>query len=79
MSSHSIKMPFEFQLFHFNQFKEFEYEKPIEKVVRVHEVCKLYNDPQCLNKVIRDYFATLHLMLSKLNRIVRMTVMMMNL
>ena len=58
MSNHSIEMPFESPLFHLNQFEELEYEKPIEEVVKVHEVDKLNNNPQCLDEVIRYYLAT---------------------
>ena len=58
MYNHSIEMPFESQLFHLNQFEEFEHEKPVEEVVNVHEVYKLNNDPQCLDEVIRNYLAT---------------------
>ena len=45
ISTHSIEMLFKSPLFHFNQFKKLEYEKPIEEVVKVHEVYKLDNDP----------------------------------
>ena len=58
MSNHSIEMPFESPLFHLNQFEELEHEKPVEEVVKVHEVYKLNNDPQCLDEVIRNYLAT---------------------
>ena len=55
MFTHFIEMPFESPLFHFNQFKELECEKPVEEVVYVHEVCKLDHGTRCLDKVIRDY------------------------
>ena len=58
MSNHSIEMPFECPLFHLNQFEELEHEKPVEEVVKVHEVHKCDNDPQCLDEVIRNYLAT---------------------
>jgi len=58
MSNHSIEMPFESPLFHLNQFEDLEHKKPVEKVVKVHEVYKLNNDPQCLDEVIRNYLAT---------------------
>ena len=57
LSNHSIEMPFESQLFHLNQFEELEHEKPVEEVVKVHEVYKLNNDPQYQDEVIRNYLA----------------------
>ena len=55
VSIHSIEMPFESTpSFHLNRIKEFEHKKPVEKVVNVHEVYKSDNDPQCLDKVIRN-------------------------
>ena len=42
--------------FHLSRIEDFEYEKPIEEAVHVHEVCKLDNDPRDLDKVIRDFF-----------------------
>jgi len=57
--THSIEMPFESTLsFHLNRIEELEHEKPVEEVVKVHEVYKLANDPQCLDEVIRNYLAT---------------------
>ena len=59
VSTHSIEMPFESTpSFHLNRIKEFEHEKPVEKVVKVHEVYKLDKDHRCLDKVIRNYLAT---------------------
>ena len=57
MSNHSIEMPFESLLFHLNQFEKLEHGKPVEKVMKVHEVYKLDNEPQCLDEVIRNYLA----------------------
>ena len=51
MSNHSIEIPFESPLFHLYQFGELEHEKPVEKVVKVHEVYKLNNYPQCLSLI----------------------------
>jgi len=59
VSTHSIDMPFESTpSFHLNRIEELEHEKHVEKVVKVHEVYKLDNDPQCLDEVIRYYLAT---------------------
>ena len=59
MSIHFIEMPFESTpLYLLNRIEELEYQKPVEKAVHVHEVCKLDNDSRCLDKVIRDYMAT---------------------
>ena len=54
MSTHSIEMPFESPLFHFNQFEELEYEKRVEEVVHVHEVYNLDDDPLCLDELCLD-------------------------
>jgi len=54
MSTHSIEMPFESRLFHFNQFEELEYEKQVEDVVHVHAICNLDNDPMCLDELSLD-------------------------
>ena len=54
MSTHSIEMPFKSPLFHFNQFKELEYEKHVEEVVHVHEACNLHDDPLCLDELCLD-------------------------
>ena len=54
ISTHSIELPFESPLFHFNQFEELEYEKQIEEVVHVYEACNLDNDPMCLNGLCLD-------------------------
>ena len=51
MSTHSIEMPFESPLFHFNQFEELEYEKRVEKVLHVHEAYNLNDDPLCLDEL----------------------------
>ena len=59
MSIHSIEMPFESTpSFYLNQIEEFEYKKPIEEVIHVHEVCILDNYTQFMKKVIRDCLAT---------------------
>ena len=54
MSIHSIEMPFESPLFHFNQFEELEYGKQIEKIVDVHEAYNLDDDPLCLDELCID-------------------------
>ena len=74
MSTHSIEMPFESPLFHFNQFKELEYEKHVEEVVHVHEACNLDDDPLCLDELCIDDLD----MWSKLNLLVRMHIWMMS-
>ena len=54
MSIHSIEMPFKSTpSFHFNRIEELKYEKPVE------EVCMFDDYPCYLDKVIRDYLATL--------------------
>ena len=59
MSTYSIEMPFESTpSFYLNRIKEIEHEKPVEEIMKVHEVYKLGNDPQYLDEVIRNYLAT---------------------
>ena len=78
MSNHFIEMPFESQLFHLNQFEELEHKKPVEEVVKVHEVYKHDNDPQCLDEVIRNYLATHTTHVEPVESFVKRNVTMMN-